>query len=73
MQQVGFIWSYVHEDIIPRELSQQQVLVKSKIPTLNQMIQIDKEAEIQNTKVEKMKVSTERRKIIRIEDEEEES
>jgi hypothetical protein len=28
-QQVGFIWSYSHEDLFPGELSQQQVLVKS--------------------------------------------
>ena len=33
LQQVGFIWSYSHEDLFPVELSQQQVLVKSRIPT----------------------------------------
>ena len=33
LQQVGFQWSYSHEELFPGELSQQQVLVKSKIPT----------------------------------------
>ena len=37
------------------------------------MIHIDKEAEIQKTKIEKSKVAIERRNLIRIEDEEEES
>ena len=44
LQQVGFIWSYSHENLLPGELGQQQVLVKSQIPTLHQMIKIDKEA-----------------------------
>ena len=44
LQQVGFIWIYSLVDLLPRELSQQQVLVKSKIPTLDQIPQIDKEA-----------------------------
>ena len=44
LQQVGFQWSYSHEDLLPRELNQQQVLVKSKIPTPDQMSEIDKEA-----------------------------
>lgn len=47
--------------------------MKSKIPNPYQMIQIDKEAEIQKTKAEKRKVVTERINIIRIEDEKEES
>lgn len=42
LEQVGFEWSYSHEDLLLGELSQQQVLVKSKIPTLDQMSQIDK-------------------------------
>ena len=42
LHQVSFIWSYSHEDLLPQELSQQQVLVKSKIPTLYQMTQMDK-------------------------------
>jgi hypothetical protein len=33
LQQVGFQWSYSHEDLLPKELSQQQVLVMSMIPT----------------------------------------
>ena len=33
IQQVGFQWSYSHEDLLPWELSQQHVLVKQKIPT----------------------------------------
>ena len=46
LQKVDFIWIYSHEDLLPGELSQQQVLVKSKIPTLYQMTQVDKEIEI---------------------------
>ena len=46
LQQVGFIWSYSHEDLLPGELSEQQVLVKSQIPTPDQMTKIDKEVEI---------------------------
>ena len=33
LQQVSFQWIYSHEDLLPGEPSQQQVLVKSKIPT----------------------------------------
>ena len=47
--------------------------MKSKSPTPDQMVQIDKEAEIQKSKLEKRKVSIQWRNIIRIEDEEEES
>ena len=42
LQQVGFHWSYPHEDLLPGELSQQQILIKSRIPTPDQMSQIDK-------------------------------
>ena len=66
LQQVGFIWSYSHEDLFPQELSQQQVLVKSRIPTPNQMTQVDKEAEIQKAKEEKRKASIERKNLIGI-------
>ena len=41
------------------ELSQQQVLLKSKIPTPNQIVKIDKEAEKQKSKLEKNKASME--------------
>ena len=44
LHQAGFIWSYSHEDLLLGKLSQQQVLVKSKIPTLDPMTQIDEEA-----------------------------
>ena len=57
LQQVGFTWSYSHEDLLPRELRQWQVLLKSKILTPNQMIQIDKEDERQKSKIERNKVS----------------
>ena len=46
LQQVGFVWSYSHEDLLSRKLSQQQVLVKSQIPTLDQMTRVDKEVDI---------------------------
>ena len=36
LQQVGFIWSYAHENLLPGKLSQQQVLVKSNIPAMDQ-------------------------------------
>ena len=49
------------------------MLVKSKIPTLDQMVQIDKEAEIQKSKAEKRKAAIEHSNLIRIKDEEEES
>ena len=73
LQHVGFVWSYAHEDLLPGELSQQHMLLKFKILTPNQMVQIDKQAEIQKFKAEKRKASIERRNLIRIEDEEEES
>ena len=46
LQQVGFQWSYSHEDLLPRELSQQQVLIKSMIPTQEKMSRVDQEAEL---------------------------
>ena len=33
LEQVGFQWSFSHEDLFPGELSQQQVSIKSMIPT----------------------------------------
>ena len=68
LQQVGFIWIYSHEGLLPRELSQQKELVKLKIPTLDQMDQIDKEDEIPKSKSEKRNGANERRNIIRIKD-----
>jgi hypothetical protein len=44
LQQVGFQWSYSHDELIPGEFSQQQVLVKSQIPTPDQISKVDKEA-----------------------------
>ena len=44
LQQVGFVWIYSHEDILPKELIQQQVLLKSRIPNQDQMVKIYKEA-----------------------------
>ena len=73
LQQVRFIWSYAHGDLLPGELSQQQVLVKSKVPTPYQMVHIDKEAKLQKSKAEKRKAAIKQRNLIRIEDEEEES
>ena len=73
LQQVGFIWSYSDEDLLLGGLSKQQVLVKSQIPTPDQMIKINKEAVIQKSKEKKNKDAIERRNIIRVEDEEESS
>lgn len=33
LNQIGFTWSYAHEDLLTGELSQHQVLVKSKVLT----------------------------------------
>ena len=71
LQQVGFIWSYSHEDLFPRELSQQQVLVKSQIPTPDQVLKIDKEAKIKKPIDEKNRATSEWKNIIRIEELEE--
>ena len=68
MQQVGFVWSYAHEDLLPEELSQPQVLLKSNIPNLDQMVQIDKEAKRKKSKLEKSKSTMEKRNPIRIKD-----
>ena len=70
---MGFLWSYSHEDPLPGELSQQQVLVRSQIPTSNQMSKIDKESEIKKSIEEKNKVASEWRNLVRIEDQEESS
>lgn len=48
MKQINFIWPYSHEELFPGELSQQGILVKCKILTLEQMMQIDKEIERKN-------------------------
>ena len=71
LKRVGFIWSYSHEALFPGELSQQQVLVKSQIPTSDQMLKINKEVEIKRAIVEKNRVASERKNLIRIEDVEE--
>ena len=73
LQHVVLIWSYSHEDLLPGELIQQQVLVKSQIATLDQMLKIDKEAEIKKAMVEKHRSRIERKNIIRIKDVEESS
>lgn len=70
LQHVGFQWIYSHEDFLPRELCQQRVLVKSQMPTPDQMSQIDKEAELKRAIEVKHKVTSERVNIVRIEDEE---
>ena len=58
LQQVGFQWSYSHEELLPRELSQQHILIKSRIPTPDQMSQIDKEVEQKRAIEVKSKVSS---------------
>ena len=68
LQQVEFQWSYSHENLLPRELSQQQALFKSRIPTLDQMSQIDKEAEQRKAIEVKRKTSSRKLNIVRIDD-----
>ena len=70
LQQVGFQWSYSHEKLFLGELSQQQVLLKSKIPTPEQMSQIDKEAEQKKAIEVKGKTLSGKLSIVRIDDEE---
>ena len=66
LQQVGFIWIYSHEVLLPGELSQQQVLVKSQIPTPAQMSKVDKQAETKKAIEEKNKVASQHNNLIRI-------
>jgi hypothetical protein len=68
LKQVNFTWKYSHEDLLPRELSQQRVLVKYKIPTPEQMIQVDKEVERQKVDIERSKAITKRKMLPRIND-----
>ena len=56
--------------MLPRELSQQQILIKSRIPTPDQMSQIDKEAEQKKAIAVQSKVSSERLNIVSIDSEE---
>ena len=55
LKQISFIWKYSHDDLLLRELSQQWVLVKSKIPTPEQMIQIDREVERKKVDIDRSK------------------
>ena len=73
LHQVGFIWSYSHEYLLSGELSQQQVLVKSQIPSIDEMTRANKEEEIQRAIVEKNRAAIERKNPIRIKDGEESS
>ena len=73
LQQVGFISSYSHEDLLSGELIQQQVLVKSQILTPYQITKIDKEAKTKKSITEKRRYAIERKNIIRIKDVEESS
>ena len=73
LNQVVFLWSYSHEDLLPGEISQSQVLVKSQIPTLDQMYDVDKEAKKKKAIEESNKVASEKKNLIRIEDGEESS
>ena len=70
LQEVGFQWSYYHENLLLGELSQQQVLFKSVIPSMDQMSQIDKEAEQKKAIEVKSKASSKKLNIVRIDDEE---
>ena len=70
LRQVGFQWSYSHENLFLGELSLQQVLFKSMTPTPDQMSQIDKEVEQKKAIEVKSKASGEKLNIVRIDDEE---
>ena len=64
---------FSHENLLPKELYQQHVLVKSQIPTPDQMSKADKEVETKKAIEEKNKFATKQKNLIRIEDEEESS
>lgn len=59
--------------MFPRELSQQQVLVKSQISTQDQMTKIDNESKIKESIVEKDRAAIGLKYPIRVEDREESS
>ena len=59
LKQLNITWLYSHEYFVLRELSQQGVLIKSKIPTPQQIDKIDKEVERKKDESEKNKAINE--------------
>ena len=59
LKQINLTWPYSHEELFPRELSQQVILVNSKILTLEKMMQIDKEVEKKKVRTENGKANIE--------------
>ena len=55
LKQLNITWPYSHKDLQVGELSQHGVLIKSKIPTLEKMVWIDKEFERKKDEIEKNK------------------
>ena len=52
LKQINFIWPYAQDFFLSGELSQQGILVKSKIPTPEEMIQIYKRDEKKKVAIE---------------------
>ena len=55
MKQINFLWPYSHEELLPGELSQQGIFMKSKILIPDKMMHIDKEVERKNILTKKRK------------------
>jgi hypothetical protein len=55
LKKLNITWPYSHEYLLPSELSQQGVLIKCKIPTLEKMVQTDRQDERKRDKIEKKK------------------
>ena len=53
LKEINCIWRYPHEEFLPGELSEQGILVKSKIPTPKEIMQIDKRVENKKATIEK--------------------
>ena len=55
LKQLNMTWPYSHEDLLLGELSQQGLLIKSGIPTSEQMVQTDRDVEGKWDEIEKNK------------------
>ena len=55
LNQINITWSYSHEYLFLGVLSQQGMLIKSKIPTPEKMVQIDREDERKKGEIKKKK------------------
>jgi hypothetical protein len=59
LKKINFIWPYAHEKLLPGKIIQQGILVRSKIPTLEEIMQINKRDEKKKVSIEKKIAITE--------------